>query len=109
MRSKEVDEAIKRIDYLQQDLCSCEECQLNKKAYNTIFAYIEELEEENKVQRGQLNSAFDNGFIHKDKIRDKIKELDEDKQKYIGYKGLEFSRTGVINSQIQVLKSIIGE
>lgn len=91
MRSKEIDEAIKRIDYLQQDLCSCEECQLNKKAYNTIFAYIEELEE------------------LPNKIRDKIKELDEDKQKYIGYKGLEFSRTGVINSQIQVLKSIIGE
>ena len=49
MRSKEVDEAIKRIDYLQQDLCSCEECQLNKKAYNTIFAYIEELEKYKKI------------------------------------------------------------
>lgn len=29
---------------------------------------IEELEEENVIYRKQLNSAFDRGFIHKDKI-----------------------------------------
>ena len=30
---------------------------------------IQELEEENILQRRQLNSAFDNGYIHTDKIR----------------------------------------
>lgn len=30
---------------------------------------IKELEEENTLQRRQLNSAFDNGYIHTDKIR----------------------------------------
>ena len=30
---------------------------------------IQELEEENTLQRRQLNSAFDNGYIHTDKIR----------------------------------------
>ena len=30
---------------------------------------IQELEEENAIQRRQLNSAFDNGYIHTDKIR----------------------------------------
>ena len=108
MRSKEIDEAIKRIDYLQQDLCSCEECQLNKKAYNTIFAYIEELEEENKVQRSQLNSAFDNGFIHKDKIRDKIKELEEERRKIESSPYDKWDLYKVVG-KIEVLKSIIGE
>ena len=30
---------------------------------------IQELKEENTLQRRQLNSAFDNGYIHTDKIR----------------------------------------
>lgn len=30
---------------------------------------VKELEEENTLQRRQLNSAFDNGYIHTDKIR----------------------------------------
>ena len=84
MRSKEVDEAIKRIDYLQQDLCSCEECQLNKKAYNTIFAYIEELEE------------------LPNKIRDKIKEI-ENETWYIG------SSEEAKQSCIEELESLLGE
>ena len=86
MRSKEIDEAIKRIDYLQQDLCSCEECQLNKKAYNTIFAYIEELEE------------------LPNKIRDMIKELEEELELHQTY-----SIENDICSKLEILKSIIGE
>lgn len=85
MRSKEIDEAIKRIDYLQQDLCSCEECQLNKKAYNTIFAYIEELEE------------------LPNKIRDKLKELEI--YKFTSSKQCKKA----YEDRIKDLKSIIGE
>lgn len=90
MRSKEVDEAIKRIDYLQQDLCSCEECQLNKKAYNTIFAYIEELEE------------------LPNKIRDMIKELEEERRKIESSPYDKWDLYKIIG-KIEVLKSIIGE
>ena len=35
----------------------------------------EELKNERNGYRAQVNSAFDNGFIHKDKIREKIEEL----------------------------------
>lgn len=44
-----------------------QECEANKKR-------IEELEEENKIYRRQLNSAFDRGFIHKDKIKEIVDE-----------------------------------
>ena len=36
---------------------------------------IKELEEENRIQRRQLNSAFDRGWIPKQKVKDKIEEL----------------------------------
>ena len=36
---------------------------------------IKKLEEENRLQRSQLNSAFNNGFIPKQKVKDKIEEL----------------------------------
>lgn len=39
-----------------------------------LKARNKELEEENRIQRGQLNSAFDRGFIHKDKLREKAEE-----------------------------------
>lgn len=37
---------------------------------------IEELQETNMIQRSQLNSVWDRGFIHKDKIKAKIEEID---------------------------------
>ena len=36
-------------------------------------ARIKELEEENRIQRRQLNSAFDRGWIPKQKVKDLIK------------------------------------
>lgn len=69
MRSKEVEEAIQSFEQytkIYNDVMS--------KKFKTVLSYISELEEENKKQRGQLNSAFDNGFIHKDKIRELIEE-----------------------------------
>ena len=38
--------------------------------YNKEKEKNKELEEENKILTKQLNSAFDRGFIHKDKIRE---------------------------------------
>ena len=46
-------------------------------AIENLINRNKELEEENRIQRGQLNSAFDRGFIHKDKIREKIEERRE--------------------------------
>lgn len=87
MRSKEVKEAI---ELLHNEILSIKEglekgwyygerynLEQEIKKKETLLNYISELEEENLTQRSQINSAFDNGFIHKDKIRDKIKELEE--------------------------------
>ena len=88
MRSKEVNESINRLakaqnSILEATLYSQEQ---QDEDIKTVLDYISELEEENKTQRGQLNSAFDNGFIHKDKIRDELKEF-RDKAKTA--KGIE--------------------
>ena len=95
MRSEEVEEAIDMLqnciaDYVIGDFCVGKYCPMENECkdkdcpFNTaidkVVAYISELEEENLTQRSQINSAFDNGFIHKDKIRDKIKELDKEEQ-----------------------------
>lgn len=53
-----------------------------------------------------INHVKEN-YISKDKIKEKIKELEKEYNKYTGYKGLEFSRTGLINSQIRVLKELL--
>lgn len=42
--------------------------------------YIRELEEEKDAYRYQLNSAFNNGFIHKSKIKEKIEEYEQMKK-----------------------------
>lgn len=39
---------------------------------------IKELEEENRLQRSQLNSAFNNGFIQKQKVKDKMEKLNKE-------------------------------
>lgn len=50
-------EELENIEYIKRNFDYC----LERKT--------KELEEENRIQRGQLNSAFNNGFIHKDKIK----------------------------------------
>lgn len=59
------------LDYVKENVKLKEENEANKKK-------IEELEEENKIYRKQLNSAFDRGFIHRDKIEEIIQKLDVD-------------------------------
>ena len=53
-------EELENIEYIKRNFDYC----LERKT--------KELEEENRIQRGQLNSAFNNGFIHKDKIKEII-------------------------------------
>lgn len=50
---------------------------------------------------------FKENYIHKDKIKEKIEKLEKEKNKYKGEKGLQFSRTGLLNSQIYVLKELL--
>ena len=47
--------------------------------------------------------------ISKDKIKEKIKELEKEKIKYIGDKGLRYSETGIINSEMNILKELLEE
>lgn len=80
--NKELEEAIKILREIQE--CNriwlketkeenCEKMYLRDiEAIETVLKELKRLQEENSLQRWQLNSAFDNGFIHKDKIREKI-------------------------------------
>ena len=109
MRSKEVDESIEIfeswIDFNKNNKDIVNKADELIKVQENILSYIEQLEEENKTQRFQLNSAFDNGFIHKDKIRDKIKDIE------MQIKGEKAKRYTIPECFIivEVLKSIIGE
>lgn len=38
-------------------------------AIENLINRVKKLEEENRTQRRQLNSVFDRGFIHKDKVK----------------------------------------
>lgn len=38
---------------------------------------IQELEEENHIQRKQLNDAFERGFIHKDKVKEALEYIED--------------------------------
>lgn len=108
MRSKEVEDAI---DYLSKYIKweTYGERHLESDI-ETVLSYISELEKENieyKTYIQKLDKLNASEFIFKDTIRDKIKELEEQDELYKGYKGLEFSRTGVINLQIRVLKELL--
>ena len=45
----------------------------NQLAIAHVVEKIKELEQENRIQRRQLNSAFDRGWIPKEKVKDLIK------------------------------------
>ena len=38
---------------------------------------VQELEEENYIQRKQLNDAFERGFIHKDKVKEALEDIED--------------------------------
>lgn len=63
-----------QMDYIDIDnITPNEECKTFITAIEHLIKAYKELEEENKIYRRQLNSAFDRGFIHKDKIINLIK------------------------------------
>ncbi len=121
MRSKEVENAIK---VMQRDITDYKEeleIELEDRideqhisyliqqttSYETVLSYIEELEEETKEIEFDLTSVYMSGFYdgekkYKDKIRDKIKELD--KNELLGKMNFE-----QVKFATDILKSIIGE
>lgn len=86
-------------------------------AIETLLTAYEKEKEKNKeltdeylIQRNLINAEFLNeNYISKDKIKAKIEELEKEKSKYTGYKGLEISRTGLINAQKLVLQELLEE
>lgn len=58
----------------QIDLEWVENNYIEKSKYNELIKRNNELEEENRIYKSQLNSAFDNGFISKSKAKEKIEE-----------------------------------
>ena len=53
----------------------------NQLAIAHVVEKIKELEQENRIQRRQLNSAFDRGWIPKQKIKDLLTEIQEEYNK----------------------------
>ena len=51
-----------------------------KFAIETVLQALEEVTEERNDYRSQINSAFNNGFIPKKKIEDKLKQLNSEIQ-----------------------------
>lgn len=95
MRSEEVEEAIKVLDKYKIRLLQTRKeiglvedfknhhtekqynrCGKRANAIDTVLAYIEELEKENKFLRDE-NNIYRNETVGKKRIRDKIKELEE--------------------------------
>ena len=50
---------------------------VEKKYFDKLVERIQELEQENRIQRRQLNSAFDRGWIPKEKVKEIVKEAIE--------------------------------
>lgn len=83
-----------------------------KQAIITALAYIKELEEEKQQvldDYQELGKDLANNFISKDKVRDKIEELEEKSKKYQGMQGLRYSEIALDAARIQVLKELLEE
>ncbi len=124
MRSKEVDEAIDTLqnciaDYVIGDFCVGKYCPMENEckdkdcpfndAIDKVVAYISELENmlSNRIAYTQvlekdLFENCENYVVNKDKIRDKIKELEEEKGNYFSQCFIEERE-----NKIQVLKELL--
>lgn len=80
--NKELEEAIKNMQKFVK--CKQNMTAITAKEMSLVLKELERLQEENSLQRWQLNSAFDNGFIHKDKIREKIEKLNKNRDMISG-------------------------
>lgn len=70
-----IEENIKRCKKLTESQNSNWLGLTNQQAIAHLIARVEELEDENRVQRHQIMNVYDNGYIPKQKIKDKIEEL----------------------------------
>lgn len=111
MRSKEVEEAIERIKLHKNMAQTKNDCFItNIINADILLAYIEELEKDVKDAMDgyqDLGKEVCFNFISKDKIRDKIKELEEKRDKFIEEN--KFGSFMEAESGLRALKSIIGE
>lgn len=107
--SLEEKKAIKYLEFLSNEKCECEACQRAKKEYKTILNLIEkqqkeikELKEKNtqkyyhNIKCRELEKEINRAW--KDKIREKIKELEK-----IGFK------TIATGEKINILKELLEE
>lgn len=95
---KQLKEAIKGIKILLMDSCDCEECKKDKKAYKTVLKELKRLQEENKEITFKYNTLIENKlveqraneieiqsmFVLKNKIREKIEKLNENRDMISG-------------------------
>lgn len=97
---KAIENLNKQLEHLKQ----ANECGLATKGefnedietIETVLQELEEVTEERNDYRTQLNGAFDNGFIPKKIIEDKINkldlEIDEEYEKSMAYHQLVYAR-----------------
>ena len=92
--------------------------EIHQKINGELRVKVKELEkkvEELENQMGKdldvvyLKAIYDERDKWKDKIKEKIKKLETRRENEKGYKGLEYSRTGLLNAGIQVLQELLGE
>ena len=92
--------------------------QAHQKLNGELRIKVKELEkkvEELENQMGKdldvvyLKAIYDERDKWKNKIKEKIKKLETRRENEKGYKGLEYSRTGLLNAGIQVLQELLGE
>ncbi len=83
---------------------------------NLISGYKELAEQQNKNiqvvyggRRYNTEGIILKDYIPKSKVKEKIEELEKEHEKYNGINGLEISRNGLINAQIQKLQELLEE
>lgn len=139
MRTKEVEKAFIKLyeekivlqnsinkanyDEKYRDEIDLEDFEELKQAIETVLAYIEELEQENKKYKNfqvhiygmrsgkELLTRYINDSVLKDEIRDKIKELEleEDRIYKLDYELEREKAIDVVISKRVLLKSLLGE
>lgn len=77
------------------------------KAIENILKRIQELEQENRIQRRQINSAFDRGWILKQKVKEKIKEAKYNKK--VGNTAYEYTEEDVWDIVKDELEKLLEE
>ena len=81
-----------------------------------FFKFADYMIAKNKELQIGINKEYELGFSQglyeededwKERIKEKIEELEKEHEKYNGINGLEISRNGLINAQIQKLQELL--